>query len=703
MVESRYVCAIDTGGTFTDCVVLDDRGRLTQAKSPSTPTELSRGVFDAMSAAASELGLGVGDLLAATSHLIVGSTLGTNALLQNRGAQIGMIVTRGHKDVVHMMRGHGRNAGRPVAEALAVHLTDKPDPIVPRSRIVEVDERIDCFGEVVVGLDRDQVAAATRSLVAAGVDAIAVCFLWSFLNDDHEHQARVIVQSAAPDLFVTTSSEVAPRWGEYERWMSAVINALLGDLTARFVEGIEERLSELGYAGQLLLMTCSGGCVPAAEAKRLPVLLLDSGPVGGITGTRYLAQILGHPNVIATDMGGTSFDVGLVRAGESVRSGDRTVGQLTFYVPNIDVRSIGSGGGSIAWVDENHNLHVGPNSVGADPGPACYGRGGTTPSVTDAHVVLGGISADFFLGGEVPLDVAASESALATIAGPLGMDTSTAAAGVLRITEALMADLLRRMTIEKGFDPADFVLYSYGGAGGLHAAAFARELGIKTVVVPLAEAASVWSAFGVAASDVLHVYEATELMIAPVDAPAVEANVKALEQRARQQLEDEGVASSDITLRRFVSIRYGLQVHELTVPFADGQLGDREMKAAIEAFELAYEDRYGAGSGYSEAGFEFVSVSVEAVGTINQPALATEDEGDEELAQTDRTRSKYWAELGAFVDTAIFRREDLRPGRVIEGPAIIELATTTVAVGPGDVCRQDPLGNLVMEVAPSGR
>ena len=702
MADRRYVCAIDTGGTFTDCVVLDDRGRLTQTKSPSTPTELARGVFDAMGAAAGALGQDLRELLAATSHLIVGSTIGTNAVLQQRGARVGMIVTRGHRDVVAIMRGHGRNAGRPVAEALAVHLTDKPDPIVPRSRIVEVDERVDCFGDVVVGLDREQVTAGVERLVADGVDAIAVCFLWSFINDRHEREAKEIVRAAAPGLFVTTSSEVVARWGEYERWMAAVINASLGDLTARFVEGIEGRLGDLDYGGQFLLMTCSGGCVPAAEAKRLPVLLLDSGPVGGITGTRYLARMLGHPNVIATDMGGTSFDVGLVRDFEPVRSGDRTIGQLKYYVPNIDVRSIGSGGGSIAWVDENRNLHVGPHSVGADPGPACYGRGGTTPSVTDAHVVLGGISPDFFLGGDLPLDAAASESALAGIAAPLGMDTAIAAAGVLRITEALMADLLRRMTIEKGFDPSDFVLYSYGGAGGLHAAAFARELGIGTVVVPLAEAASVWSAFGIAASDVLHVYEAAELMIAPIDAAAVEANVKALEQRARRQLEAEGVAPADVALRRFAAIRYGLQVHEITVPLADGQIGDREIAAAIDAFERAYEDRYGAGSGYAEAGFEFVSVSVEAVGTINKPTLATDDVEADEPARSTRSRPKHWPELGGFTDTPIFRRDDLAPGRTITGPAIVELATTTVAVGPGDVCRQDALGNLVLEVARHG-
>lgn len=692
-----FVCAIDTGGTFTDCVVLDSSGGVTLAKVPSTPDDYSKGVFDAFAEAARDLRTTVEDLLGDTAHVLVGTTVGTNAMVTRRGARVGMIVTRGHSDALHIMRGHGRVSGLPISQALAPYLTSKPDPIVPRSCIVEVDERVDCFGEVVVALNPDQVREATTKLLDQGVEAVAICFLWSFLNPKHEVMAKQVVQEVARELFVCTSCEVAPRWGEYERWTAAAMNARLGPLTGQYVDGVAHRLEDLGYRGQLLLMACSGGSLPAPEAKRLSILLLGSGPVGGVVGTAYLAKSLSHPNVIATDMGGTSFDVGLVREYEPVRNFKSIVGQYEYYVPNVDVRSIGSGGGSIAWVDPiTHRLQVGPQSAGADPGPACYGRGGRAATVTDANVVLGLINPDHFLGGAMRLDADAAWQAVSEVAEQLNLDPVKAASGIVRIVDALMADLLRKMTIEKGFHPEDFVLYSYGGAGGLHASSFARELGVKQVVIPLSNLASVWSAYGIASSDLFHFYQSTKILSAPFDPGTVNTQIETLEAQATGQLLSEGVPKDRISLRRFASMRYTLQVHELVVPLPPGLLTAHEMDAAIVEFERTYEQRYGKGSGYREAGFELATVAVEATGALTRPVLAPVNR--QGASRESARRKVYWAERDAFVDSPVYRQSDMNSGVVVEGPAVIELSATTIAVRPGDRCWLNEYGSLLMEV-----
>src|SRR5215475_14277896 len=425
------ICGIDTGGTFTDCVVVDADGRIVTAKAPSTPGDFSEGVLDSLAIAAERLGLTTDALLARTSRLALGTTVGTNALLQRRGARVGLITTRGHRDVIHIMRGARGVPGLASEQVLHFPESNKPDPpIVPKTLIAEVSERVDCKGEVVVELNEAEAEAAICRLCAKGVEAIAICFLWSFKFPEHERRVKTMVERLAPGVFVCCSADLVPRWGEYERTVATVLNAYLGPVMSRYLGRLESRAQATGLRYPLQVMQCGGGVIPAAESARRAFLTLDSGPVAGVLASQYLGGIIGYKHIIATDMGGTSFDVGLVWDGEPVASYQSVVHQYEYFVPRIDIRSIGSGGGSIVWVDEvSSTLRVGPISAGAQPGPACYGRGGTQPTVTDADLVLGYLDPASFLGGRLRLDHERARASFEPVATRLGMGLVETAAG----------------------------------------------------------------------------------------------------------------------------------------------------------------------------------------------------------------------------------------------------------------------------------
>src|SRR5256712_3349101 len=395
-----YIIGIDTGGTFTDCVVMDADGRLVTAKAPPTPDDFSEGVMDSLRLVADKLGLTTEGLLRDTARLALGTPVGTNAMLQRRGARVGLITTRGHRDVIHIMRGARGVPGLNNVQVLHFPESSKPDPIVPKPYIAEVSERVDCKGQVVVELNEEEAEAAIRKLVAKGVDAIAICFLWSFKHAEHERRVKRLAERLAPGVFVCCSADLIPRWGEYERTVATVLNAYLGPVMSRYLGRLQTRAQESGLRYPLQVMQCGGGVIPAAEAARRAFLTLDSGPVAGVLASQYLGAIVGNKHIIATDMGGTSFDVGLAWDGETVASYQSVVHQYGYFLPRIDIRSIGSGGGSIVWVDDvSGTIRVGPLSAGAQPGPACYGRGGTQPTLTHADLVLGdGGPGDFFRG-----------------------------------------------------------------------------------------------------------------------------------------------------------------------------------------------------------------------------------------------------------------------------------------------------------------
>ena len=689
-----FVCGVDIGGTFTDTVVVDDGGRFYRGKAPSTPPHFEEGFFASLGSAADGLGIGLEELLSQTTHLFHGTTVATNAIVEMRGARVGLLTTRGHRDTLSIMRTFGRVAGLDVERLVHFASTSKPKPLIPKSLIAEIDERIDCKGQVVVELNEETARAAVRRLVADGVQALAICLLWSFINPEHEQRLVEIVREEAPGLYVCASSDLVPKWGEYERTAATAINAFVGPVMGAYLSGIETRLAASGYSRPLLVMQCGGGVSTSLQAREAPLLTLQSGPVGGATGSAFLGKAIGEENVIVTDMGGTSFDVGLISEGRPIVRSTSIVNQYQYFVPTVDIESIGAGGGSIAWVDQSsRTIRVGPQSAGSNPGPVCWGRGGTEPTVTDADIVLGYIDPDYFLGGRIKLDGAASLASLAQLGDKLGMAPHEAAAGVARIVDAHMADLIRKMTINRGYDPREFVVFAYGGAGPVHASGYARELGAKSVIVPLASNAAVWSAFGVASADILGVYETVELMAAPADPVRVQTIYDELERRAWKQLEQQGVKPEDVHMERSADLKYRAQLHEVEAAVATGPLDAVALTAAVADFERRYEQLYGAGAGFSAAGIEFVTFRLRASGRMPKPKLE-QHQAAPAPATPRGERPVYWYEVGRFIATPTYDGNGFTVGNSVEGPVIVELPETTVVVRPGQRCAMDSFGNL---------
>jgi len=610
-----YIVGIDTGGTFTDCVVMDADGRLVTAKASSTPEDFSEGVMESLRLAAERLGLRTEELLQNCARLALGTTVGTNAMLQRRGAKVGLITTRGHRDVIHIMRGARGVPGLNNVQVLHFPESGKPDPIVPKPLIAEVSERVDCKGEVVVELNEEEAHAAIDRLLARGVEAIAICFLWSFRHAEHERRVKAMVEQRAPGVFVCCSADLIPRWGEYERTVATVLNAYLGPVMSRYLGRLETRAQAAGLRYPLQVMQCGGGVIPAAESARRAFLTLDSGPVAGVLASQYLGSIIGHKHVIATDMGGTSFDVGLVWDGEPVASYQSVVNQYEYFVPRIDIRSVGSGGGSIVWIDEiSGTMRVGPISAGAQPGPACYGRGGAQPTVTDADLVLGYLDPDTFLGGRLHLDIARARASFEPLATRLGLGLVETAAGAARVVEHQMADLIRKATVQKGYDPRDCVVFAYGGAGPVHAGVYARELGAQGVVVPLGGVCSLWSALGAASADLLHIYEAVDIQSSPFDPARVMQHFGELEARGTSQLVLDGIEAGAGRLARSADIRYKGQINEVEVPVPPGALDAAALAQLVTDFHRRYEATYGQGAGFHEARVEIVTYRVREIG-----------------------------------------------------------------------------------------
>jgi N-methylhydantoinase A len=697
----KFIIGIDTGGTFTDCVVMDTDGRITAAKASSTPNDFSEGVMESLRVAGERLGLSTDALLGDTARLALGTTVGTNAMLQRRGAKVGLITTKGHRDVIHIMRGARGVPGLNNVQVLHFPESGKPDPIVPKPFIAEVSERVDCKGQVVVGLNEVEAEAAIRKLVGKGVEAIAICFLWSFKHADHERAVKAMVERIAPDVFVCCSADLIPRWGEYERTVATVLNAYLGPVMSRYLGRLESRAQTAGLRYPLQVMQCGGGVIPAAESARRAFLTLDSGPVAGVLASQYLGEVIGEKHVIATDMGGTSFDVGLVWDGAPVASYQSVVHQYEYFVPRIDIRSIGSGGGSIVWVDDvSGTLRVGPISAGAQPGPACYGRGGTQPTVTDADLVLGYIDPEAFLGGRLRLDRDQARASLEPIARQLGLGLIETAAGAVRVVEHQMADLIRKVTVQKGYDPRDCVVFAYGGAGPVHAGVYARELGAQGVVVPLGGLCSLWSALGAASADLLHIYEAVDIQPSPFDPARVTAHFAELEARGAEQLRADGIDPESARLARSADLRYKGQINEVEVPLTSGTLDAAALAQLIADFHRRYETVYGRGAGFQEARVEIVTYRVRASAVSAKPRIVAAIEADRAPAAEARatTRPVYWSELGDFQPTPVYWSDKLVPGNVVPGPAIIQAADTTIVVHPFESARIDPYGNVLIDL-----
>jgi N-methylhydantoinase A len=700
-----YVVAVDSGGTFSDCVVMDAEGGIVRAKSPSTPPRFERGVLAAVGEAAQRLGMSTEELLADTSLFAHGTTVATNILITRTGAKTALLTTRGHEDAIIIGRTVQKVAGLSESEIINVARLSKADPLVPRSRILGVDERVDRAGQVVAPLRLESSDELVETLRREGVEAIAISFLWSFLNPEHERSLRDRLAAtgggncAGPEWFVTASSDLAPVIREYERTSTTVLNAYLTPGVHGYLERMGERLRAAGHRGAISVMHSAGGVASLEEARNRGVTLLSSGPAGGMLGTRELARRLDLDPVIATDVGGTSFDIGTVVDGEPAYADAPVFAKYPVALPIIDVTSIGAGGGSIAWIEpETGVLRVGPQSAGASPGPACYGAGGAEPTVTDANVVLGGIDPDNFLGGRMRLDRELAVEAVRTRVGePLGLEPEAAAARIVQIVNSQMSDLIRRVTIERGLDPAGFHVFAYGGAAGMHAGAYARQLGCRHVVVP--RAAAVFSAFGIGMSDAKRVAVLSDPSRAPFDLGRGRDRFVELEASLRSDFARERLPSEDVTLQRFVELQFRGQVHALRVPVTEPDLeADDGGERVIERFTERYEAKYGRGSAYRKAGVEAMTFAVEGTARLPLPeAQPLPDEGEDAEPALRSERPLYLPEAGDFETARVYAAEALRPGNRLAGPALVEAEDTTVLVHPGQRLWVDGFLNLRIE------
>jgi N-methylhydantoinase A len=695
-----YVVGIDIGGTCTDCVVVDEEGTVTLGKAFSTPPDFSGGILDALEVAATQLGSEVGALLADTRLFLHSTTVAENAVVDGTLARAGVVTTRGFEDTLFAMRGgYGRWSGLTEDEKRNPVDTDKLPPIVPRSLIVGVGERADASGELKAAADDAEIEAAVGTLVASGVDAIGVSTLWSFANPQTELQVAEVVRRLAPDVFLTLSHEIAPVVGEYERTSTAALNARLGPVVRRYLDTLRAKLAEHGFAGQLLVAQAYGGLLPVDEAAERPVGMIESGPVSGLVGSQALGERLGLRNIIAADMGGTTFKVGTVREGLIEYQRESMVLRYHYALPKMDVVSLGLAGGSIVSIDDRTGTpRIGPRSAGSYPGPVCYAHGGEEPTITDVDALLGYLNPDYFLGGRAELDIDRARSVFAEqVAAPLGLDVVEAAAAMYKLANSLFFDLLHKTTVQRGLDPRRFALFSFGGTAGMHVGAYGEELGVSTIVIP--HSASVHGAFGLVTSDIAHEDQITQPLRAPFDLAAVADVFARLEERITAQLAVEGFERDAMRLTRAVEMRYRRQVHIVTVPFAGDDVSEESMERTVELFERLYEEKYGPQSAYREAGIELVSFRLRGTARVGGHELHAEELGVADAAHALVARVEAWVDkAGELQEVPGYDFERLRPGNVVAGPAVVWSPITTLVVPPGQTARLDEYRNLVVSV-----
>lgn len=693
-----FVIGIDVGGTFTDGVAVDAQGRIVSAKSPSTPPDYSEGVFNVLSLLAEQFAMSRRDLLARTDHISHGTTSSLNALVMGKVPEVGFITTKGHGDSIAIMNVEGRYLGRSSQELQNVLGHRKPPPLVPARLLKEVTQRMDREGRVLVALDEDEVRAAIDDCVVQGVNAIAVSLLWAFRNPAHERRVRELILERAPQMFVALSSEVSPRIREYARHATTIMSTQIGPGLRDYLNNLEAGLRSEGLVGPLLVMQSSGGAITAAEAPATAISTVGSVLTGGVVGALQLAGQLGHRNVMATDVGGTTFLAGLIVDGEPVRAVQTIINQSPVNVPTLRVEAIGSGGGAIAWIDAGGNLQVGPLSAQAKPGPACYGTGGTEPTVTDANLVLGILPTGGLLGGKRPLSVELARDAIKRrVADPLGLSVEDAAAAIYAVQNAQTGDMLRKVAVEAGHDPRDFVVYAFGGAGPAHCAAYGANVGAKEVLVPLGPVASAFSAFGLAASDISVVRELSDPAAVPLDPQAAAANFERLEQEVAAVLDRQGIRFVATRMEREIDMRYGMQMGEVATPVAGGPPTAATLQAAADRFEQLYAQLYGQGAGFRDAGIQALTYRVRGTGVLpvspELPEIAAADGGPVRDALIEHRPICLDIGVG-YVDTPAYDYTRLRAGHVIDGPAVIQVPTTTVVVPQGMRGTIDRLGNL---------
>jgi N-methylhydantoinase A len=697
----NYIVGVDIGGTFTDCVVVDEFGMVTVGKALSTPHDFSVGAVDSVRDAALSLGLpNEQELLSSTRLFFHACTIGDNTLLTQTGARTGILTTSGFADTLLMMRGK-ITEGLTEEDAAHVSTLSKPDPIVPRPFIEEVIERIDYKGTILIPLDIRGVAKSVDRLLDKGVNSIAIVLLWSIKNDAHEKELAQFLKETHPNIFFSLSSVVAPFLGEYERTATTALNAYIGPKISTYLLNLSKLLRANGLQLDPLVMQAYGGVLGIEATCRNAVGIIESGPAAGVVGSQFLGNLINEPNILTTDMGGTTFKVSLIRDGRIERDYHPVILRYNMLSSKIWVESIGAGGGSIAWFDpESGLLKVGPQGAGASPGPVCYGTGGTEPTVSDADLILGYLNPEYFLGGRMKLDKDAAIRAVEEkIASRLGLSVTEAASGIYRIANAHMTDLIRKVTVERGHDPREFTLFAFGGAAPVHASRYAADLGVQHVVIP--QTASVHSATGLISSDVVYEYGKSDHIIVPADPIRMNENFRWLYDLAFRDLKAAGFGEDEIRILRSVDMRYRYQVHELTVPLADGisEISEYDLDIVYEHFNELYEQAFGKGSGYREAGMEILTFRVSAIGKLQKPKIqkaSLQDASSKPTAYSER--DVYFEEENRFVKTPCYKFDQLWPGVELSGPAIIETSNTTVVINPNDRAALDEFRSVRIHV-----
>jgi len=626
-----------------------------------------------------------------------GTTVTTNAMIQRRGAKSGLIITKGFEDTLVIGRVKSRWIGLDEGELLHFNRVQRPAPVVPLELTRGVNERIDCFGNVIKSVDLIEAEKLIDVLVEQGIESLAICLLWSFKNPSHETAIADLARKKYPSLYVV--SDLVPAIGEYERANTTAVEAFLGPTLRTYLSDIDRSLTRAGYKGEMLVMQSIGGLAPASGLTHAAVTTLHSGPVGGIVAACKLGELIGEKKLITADMGGTTFDVGLVVDGKPQTAQMTVMERNLLMVPAVEAISVGAGGGSVAW------LHVGPQSQGARPGPACYGRGGDLPTVTDADVVLGYINPETFLGGHMSLDTELAYQAVKMqVADPLGLSVEKAAEAIYDIVNAHMADLVRRVSIERGHDPRDFAMVAFGGCGPTHATGYGVESQVCRVIVP--PTATVFSAFGIAQSEIRHFFAKTWVRIISGEGglaadllQELNDSFAELQSRAEKQFKRDNVDPANRSYHRLVDLRYLTQVHEVTVLLRiDGRVTGESLRVLIADFKEAYERLYGAGSNPIDGTVEIVTLRMDA--SAKTPSefrpLRHENAGEAADRAFLRHRQVWWKELGGYRSTPTYLLEKLRAGNVIEGPAVIESYGTTIPLHVGQRASLDEWLNLVV-------
>jgi N-methylhydantoinase A len=681
---------VDTGGTFTDGVVIDEGGAIHNFKELSTPKDPSVGLYNVIKKAAEHFGRDLKGFLGGLDFFAHGTTVATNTLLTGTGARTGLILTKGFRDTLEMRRAHKENIWD-------LYLPVAP-PLVPRRLRIGVRERIDFKGREIEPLVDEDVHRACGIFKREGVEAVAICTLFSFLNDTHEKTIRDIVRGEMPDAFISLSSEVLPQIREYERMSTTVANAYVGPKLTVYLSTLERKLKTDGLSRAFYITASNAGVMTAETAIRHASATLLSGPAAGAVGGIFFAKLLGRGNLITMDMGGTSFDVTLVSDGKVTLSTEGSIAGYRIAKPMIDINTIGAGGGSIAWIDSGGMLKVGPASAGSDPGPVCYELGGEKPTVTDSNLILGYLDKEYFLGGEMKVNETKTREAMRrVIADPLGMSVVEAAAGIFRIINQSMADATKVVSVQRGHDPREYALVSAGGACSIHACKIAEEVGSTTVIVP--KAASVFCALGMLESDIrLDTLKTYHTVIPGIDLAELNSVIAQTEKQALTGLLQEGVERRRAGLVRHLDMRYVGQHHEVSVEIPSGcVLEEKHLSVIAGSFHQAHEKLYTYST--PENPMEIMNLRITAVGAVDKTGLCKHPLGAPDPSKALKGKRKVYFPDG-FVEVPVFNRDLLAPGNRIPGPAVVEERITTIIVHPGWDSRVDEFENVVMEARP---